>query len=229
MQIEWTTYCEIPIMPGVEYGRYDWRRIAATIEMIPDTESGSPRIAVSEDGRHAAEALIIARYMMFNQVYFHKTRVVLDHLLQLALGEMLPTGRFPSPTVEGLNDYLRWDDWRVLGLIGDGQGGDPGRRLRERDLYNEVWCSPEFPSPGDEAKLNAVIEKLGGLCAARCDAEKSWYKVGNLDLLVVENRSKRTKPLSLCSTIVGNMRPTRRTRLYVKREDRDEATRLLEG
>jgi HD superfamily phosphohydrolase len=49
----------------------------ATVRIVTDPESGAPKIEVSEDGRHAAEAMIIARYMMFNQVYFHKTHVIL--------------------------------------------------------------------------------------------------------------------------------------------------------
>ena len=33
------------------------------------------RIGVFNGGLHAAESLIIARYSMFKQVYFHKTRM----------------------------------------------------------------------------------------------------------------------------------------------------------
>jgi HD superfamily phosphohydrolase len=59
---------------GVEYGKYDWRRIVATTELIPDVESGALRLGVSDAGRHAAEALIIARYMMF--IHFDSTTMV---------------------------------------------------------------------------------------------------------------------------------------------------------
>lgn len=33
---------------GVEYGRYDWRRIVATVMLTADPESGTPRLGVSE-------------------------------------------------------------------------------------------------------------------------------------------------------------------------------------
>lgn len=62
----------------------------ATIQIVPDPESGSPKLGIAEDERHAAEAMIIARYTMFNQVYFHKTRVILDIHLQNAFEAMLP-------------------------------------------------------------------------------------------------------------------------------------------
>jgi len=212
---------------GVEYGRYDWRRIIGTVEMVPDVESGAPRLGIEESGRHAVEALIIARYMMFNQVYFHKTRVILDHHLHLAVRELLPNGLFPPPVGSELDEYLQWDDWRVLGKISDGQGGEHGRRLLHRDFFRECWESPEFPSANDDLNLTAVEDALGDLKAARCEASKSWYKIGETDLPV--SKDGRSKPLSLRSTIVGNMQPTRRTRLYVKAEDRQEAKRRIEG
>ncbi|HET6765356.1 MAG TPA: HD domain-containing protein, partial [Longimicrobiaceae bacterium] len=63
---------------GVRYGQYDLDRLVNSITMVNDPESG-PRLAVEEGGWHAAEGLIWARYQMFTQVYFHKTRVAYDH------------------------------------------------------------------------------------------------------------------------------------------------------
>jgi uncharacterized protein len=215
---------------GVEYGRYDWRRILATVELIPDVESGAPRFGLSEAGRHAAEGLIIARYMMFNQVYFHKTRVILDHHLQMAVGAMLPGGVFPAPVESGIDDFLAWDDWRVLGGLSRGEGGEHGERLVKRNFFREVWETPEFPDQTDERQLAEAVDKLGNRLAARCEASKSWYKVGETDLPIAgAHGGDRTRPLSQCSTLVGNMQPTRRTRLYVKPEDREEAERMLHG
>lgn len=209
---------------GVEYGRYDWRRIVATVELVPDVETGSPRLGVSEQGRHAAEAMIIARYMMFNQVYFHKTRVAFDYHLQLALGTMLPGGKFPAPDEKGLKDFLRWDDWRVLGELSNGGGGDHGRRLATRDFYRSIYETPEFPTEADDTQLEKVAVALGPGLALRSEAGKSWYKLGETDLPVAAlNYGEKPRLLSQCSTIVGNMKPTRRTRLYVRKEDRAKA------
>jgi len=209
---------------GVEYGRYDWRRIVGTIDLLRDVESGAPRLGISEPGRHAAEALIIARYMMFNQVYFHKTRVVLDRHFQHALAEILPYGKFPEPTPEGIREYVNWDDWRVLGHLADGGGGEHGARLKSRNFYRQVWETPEFPSVEDEAQLKEIETRLGGLVVARIEASKSWYKLGATDLLIGGNNvGDGARPLSQCSTIVGNMRPMRRTRLYVESQNRTKA------
>jgi uncharacterized protein len=101
---------------GVEYGRYDWRRIVATVQLVPDVETEAPRLGVSEQG-------------------------------------------------------------------------------------------------------------LGDRLALRSEASKSWYKLGDTDLPIAAlNPGEKPRLLSQCSTIVGNMKPTRRTRLYVRKEDRAKAT-----
>jgi HD superfamily phosphohydrolase len=215
---------------GVEYGRYDWRRIVATVQLVPDVETGSPRLGVSEQGRHAAEAMIIARYMMFNQVYFHKTRVVFDHHLQHALETMLPGSKFPPPDEKGLKEYLRWDDWRVLGELSNDKGGEHGKRMVSRDFYRLAYETPEFPTETDDAELEKIAGVLGAQLALRSEASKSWYKLGDTDLPIAAlNSGEKPRLLSQCSTIVGNMKPTRRTRLYVRGEDRAKATEDIQA
>jgi hypothetical protein len=99
--------------------------------------------------------------------------------------------------------------------------------LRDRDFFREVWESPEFPNTEDEKKLVEAETRLGAMLAARCEASKSWYKIGTSDLLVSEEPAGNTKPLSLSSTIVGNMKAGRTTRLYVRKEDREAANTAL--
>lgn len=209
---------------GVDYGRYDWRRIMHTVTIAPGGESGAHRFGVMEGGWHAAEALILARYFMFTQVYFHKTRVAYDHHLQEAMREMLPGGAFPRPTDEEIGEYLRWDDWRVLGMLADGRGGDHGRRIATRDHYRQIRYTSETPTQEDLDKLVRWRAALGDLVAAEIPAEKSWYKTGPLDIPIVsEDDRRRVRPLSDYSSIVGKMKPVQLIRLYVRNEDRDAA------
>ena len=63
---------------GVQYGRYDLDRIIYTLRLCPDPETEGHHIGVEEDGVHAVEGLLIARFMMFTQLYFHKTRTILE-------------------------------------------------------------------------------------------------------------------------------------------------------
>jgi HD superfamily phosphohydrolase len=52
---------------GVDYGRFDWRRLLHTTEAIPGDREQGPRLGVSEGGTHAAEALVLARYFMLRR------------------------------------------------------------------------------------------------------------------------------------------------------------------
>ena len=213
---------------GVDYGRFDWRRLVQTVEAVPGLRGGSPTLGVSEGGLHAAEGLILARYFMFTQVYFHKSRVAYDHHLQEALKEILPDGCFPPPTRESLNEYLDWDDWRVLGALKNEEGGEHGRRILDRDHYREIWHTPEIQGPDDEDKLKERKKKLGKLVAAEIPAENSWYKTGSSDIpIFTENPARERKPLSSFSSVASSIKPSNQSRLYVKAEDRDEANQRL--
>lgn len=215
---------------GVEYGRYDWRRLSNTIRAVPGVEGRAPRLGVSEGGWHAAEGLILARYFMFTQVYFHKTRVAYDHHIRQALGELLPGGVFPKPVGSDLDKYLKWDDWRVLGLIAQGKGGEGGSRLATRNHYRKVANTPETPTPEDLKRLKGWKQKLGALLAAEIPAEKSWYKVGSTDIpvMIKSGRNQQVKPLSEFSSVISNMEPIRQTLLYARPEHKEQAERLLE-
>src|SRR5258708_2220425 len=122
---------------------------------------------------------------MFTQVYFHKTRVAYDIHLRGALKTILPGGLFPKPKGEELNRYLPWDDWRVLGYLAEGGGGEHGARLASRNHYRRVYATPEICSEDEIEKLNRVKDRLGSLLAAEEPAGKSWYKTGQTDIPVV--------------------------------------------
>jgi HD superfamily phosphohydrolase len=213
---------------GVDYGRFDWRRLLHTLEAIPAEEAMTPRIGVNEGGWHAAEALLLARYFMFTQVYCHKTRVAFDCHLRHALAKMLPGGVFPKPERSDLKEYLRWDDWRVLGLLWQGEGGEHGERLARRSHYREVYHTPEAPNRRDLAELERVRRKLASLVSAEENAEKSWYKLGQEDVPVMSARRK-VKTLSRYSSFVASMKPIRKVMLYVRPEDVAAARQKLEG
>ena len=74
---------------GVEYGRYDLERLLVSLQLAIDPETDSPRIAMSEGGWHVAGSFIIARYMMFTQVYFQHTRRAYDKHCVMATREVI--------------------------------------------------------------------------------------------------------------------------------------------
>jgi HD superfamily phosphohydrolase len=213
---------------GVDYGRFDWRRLLYTVEAAQGYDNGGLRLGVGEGGWHAAEALVLARYFMFTQVYFHKTRVAFDHHMYHALASMLPNSQFPRPSGSDLDRYLEWDDWRVLGSLAAGQGGDHGQRIARRDHFREVYHTPENPRRKDLKALDRVRAALGDLLKAEEHAEKSWYKVGSADIPVVNGGNKiSVRPLSDYSSVVASIKPIRKVMLFVDEKDKDTAAERI--
>jgi HD superfamily phosphohydrolase len=214
---------------GVHYGRFDLRRLISSVVAIPpDKEHPHPRLGIEEGGWHAAEALVLARYFMFTQVYFHKTRVAYDIHLRGAMKEILPGGFFPKPAGLGLKEYHKWDDWRVVGLIGGGRAGEHGRRIIERNHYREIFHTPEVCTNRDRRELENVKAKLGKLLVAVETANKSWYKTGNTDIPVFSNtRNPHVLPLSEYSKPIKGMQENNQVLLYVDGASREEAEKLI--
>ena len=95
---------------GVTYGKYDLDRFISNLMIHKNENENSMLLAINSGGIQAFEEFVLARYFMFIQVYFHKTRRHLDRLLIMGLQEILPDGKFP----EEIDDYLKWDDIRVI-------------------------------------------------------------------------------------------------------------------
>lgn len=213
---------------GVPYGRYDWRRITSTVNFFQLKDEDVPRIGVLRGGRHAAESLLLARYMMFNCVYNHRTRVIMDYHLQEALREILPGGAFPPPTADTIETYLEWDDWKVLAALKLGRAGEHGRRLVERCFHRQVWATPELPSAEELIQFDHVKDMLKDLAPHPADSSKAWYKAGAAELLVqAENDDQAAVPLSRCSNVIAGLRRSERHRIFVAVEHRAEANRRL--
>lgn len=68
---------------GVAYGRFDHYRLIDTLRILPkasDDNLGSQELGLGIEvgGLHSAEALLLARYFMFSQVYCHHVRRIYD-------------------------------------------------------------------------------------------------------------------------------------------------------
>ncbi|MGI5901481.1 MAG: hypothetical protein ACOX7U_03270 [Desulfitobacteriia bacterium] len=72
----------------MSYGIYDRDRLVSCMT-IGKTETDAPVLAIEEKGWYTAESLVLARYQMFSQVYFHKVRRVYDYHIYRATKEIL--------------------------------------------------------------------------------------------------------------------------------------------
>lgn len=214
---------------GVQYGRFDLHRLISTIQAIPGRDNRPPRLGISEGGWHAAEALVLARYFMFTQVYFHKTRIAYDVHLRRALKGLLPGGCFPRPAEAELKEFLAWDDWRVLGLLAAEEGGEHGARLASRNHYRMIHHTHEVCGPGDLQELERLKDALGDLLVAEESADKSWYRTGATDIPVISSsKPQSVSPLSSYSTPIASLKSNDQVLLYVRPEDVPAASTIVE-
>lgn len=91
---------------GVVYGRFDPDRLISGLTVLIDPKDGEIAIGLDLGAIHAAEALLLARYFMYTQVYFHDVRRAYDlHLKEFLQGWLLG-GKFSA-------------DWRNLLQVTD--------------------------------------------------------------------------------------------------------------
>lgn len=133
---------------GVAYGRFDHYRLIDCLRILPSAPSGSeeqgpPSLGVEEGGLHSAEALLLARYFMYRQVYFHRVRQIYDRHLQDFLGCWMPDG-YPSD-LEGhlaLTDNEVFVAMRVAAGDEQAAGHVHARRIVERRHFRLFYDAP---------------------------------------------------------------------------------------
>ncbi|MFI4991988.1 MAG: HD domain-containing protein [Solirubrobacterales bacterium] len=160
---------------GVAYGRFDHHRLIDTLRILPrppqergesagaEEGEGELTLGCERGGLESAEALLLARYFMFAQVYYHPTRLIYDQHLVDFLSAWLPRGRFAT-TIDG---HLARGDNEVLSAIAaaaakpSAKGHDAARRIVKREHFRVVYQRrPEDTGGATEAIARATAEKF---------------------------------------------------------------------
>lgn len=169
---------------GVQYGKYDLHRLLDTLCICyPDSDPAREwQLGVESDGVHAVEEFIFARYWMFIQVYFHKTRRIYDYYLTEFIKSIMES-KYKSKTYPcDLKEYLSWNDNRILQLIeeyGRNSSNKWASNIYTRSHLKEAFVSkPHHEENEDELKdelgrIAWVIEKVS-------DEFKEEYKEGKI-------------------------------------------------
>lgn len=146
---------------GVDYGRFDYRRMIECLTLRADpAESGGLEIAMKRDGIHTFEALILARYQMNTQVYYHRLRRIYDHYLNQYF-KALDRTRFDSPDkILGHNDFTMMTE-----IIADANDSSLpqhkwAKRIRDRHHHREVYATDEDAGAQMTKKAHDVYVKI---------------------------------------------------------------------
>ncbi|MBN2122347.1 HD domain-containing protein [Candidatus Micrarchaeota archaeon] len=139
---------------GVSYGTVDTDRVIHTLEM----DDGG--LVVGKRGLEAAEMLLVGRFMMFSNVYLHKTVRIASAMLNKGISGAISEGMEPEAFLEGTDDS-------VLRMMRETPSGEKyaGALLR-RELYKEahsvegVIVDPETAAKelSDECSCDVLVD-----------------------------------------------------------------------
>lgn len=131
---------------GVTYGKFDYHRLIQTIRILSQesVESSSQKkseLGIEQGGIYAAEALALARYFIYSQVYLHPIRRIYDIHLTDFLKDWLDGGEFSTD----LETHLRMTGNQVVSALMDAAaspnrlGHRHAKRIVNRQHYKPVF------------------------------------------------------------------------------------------
>ena len=133
---------------GVAYGKFDHYRLIDTLRILPSPPSGDaneqsiePSLGVEEGGLHSAEALLLARYFMFSQVYYHPVRIIYDIHLKDFLLKWLLGGKFSTDAKKHLlhTDIEVTAALREASMDINSPGHQYAERIIKRNHFKVLW------------------------------------------------------------------------------------------
>ncbi|MDE3095292.1 MAG: HD domain-containing protein [Chloroflexota bacterium] len=215
---------------GVQYGRFDYARLLNTLTVTE--HHGDPVLAIEAGGVHAAESLLLARYFMFTQVYYHPIRVIYDrHLTDFikAYLEERHGGYFPAE----LPAYIALTDVEIEEVMQrDSEPwariSEPLRRRTHYRLAREVHPDELAANPALFDKLEeSVVNEFGN--DVRVDAPtKETHSLKTGDLLVVDDGE--VVDILVRSELIQRLPPTIwRGRVYAKKEREEEVSKFVDS
>ena len=140
---------------GVTYGKYDLERFISTLTIYKNKAENVLLLAINSGGIQAFEEFVLARYFMFIQVYFHKTRRYFDKLLVNGLKEILPNGKFP----EEIDDYLNWDDVRVISEM-KRLNGQHSQQYLKREVMSCIFETPAHTTKDAKMFVRSLFDGI---------------------------------------------------------------------
>ena len=223
---------------GVNYGKYDLNRLLSSLNVYKHEQENIIQLAIERGGIHAFEEFVIARYFMFIQVYFHKTRRYLDKLLVEAITEVLPDSKYPLT----VNEYLKFDDDVILDKIKDNmEKSETAKYFMNRQVKSCVYETKAHGNKDSDVKLfNSVRKELKRLI--KCDiivdtANKLAHKIPMIEQYDAVSgkgipiKSKQAdKPTSISSESIllqSLISPINIKRIYVPKEASAEAHKIV--
>lgn len=209
---------------GVGYGRFDLERLLDRLAPLQDPADGHWRIGVDHGGVHALEAMVLARYYMFTQVYFNATGKVME----LHFNEFLRSEGWVWPSDP--EAFLDRDDVEVFSAM-RGSKNRHARALLDRARYRLAYETAEHLDGDERARFGAVVRELDETWGDRIlvdHSSKDPHRLGQSRMLV-RRFDGTLEPVSEASDFIAHMSPIDCFRVYADPEVRERVTADAKG
>lgn len=226
---------------GVAYGHFDHHRLIDSLMILrplagdemANGESVRLELGVSAGGLKVAEALLLARYAMYSQVYNHRTRKLYDIHLGDFLRGWLDGGQFRTD----IDSHLALSDSTILGAIRSAAVDTSHRlhaeaqRIMNREHRFKEVCepSPEELSENTYAGLlieQALQEEFG------CENIRSARSRTDVDTKIMRfpvlRRDGNVRHSDRLSDLINHVPPTRYEYIYANPDLADRALAMLQ-
>jgi HD superfamily phosphohydrolase len=208
---------------GVRYGNYDLERLLDTVLPLEDPETGALGIGVEEGGVHALEALVMARYYMFTQVYFNVTCKAMElHLNEWLLEQGI---RWPDEP----DAFLAQDDVSVWEALRQSES-EHAQALVARRHYPVAFETREHLTIEEKERFESLLPSLvarfgrGNLMIS--NSVKDPHQLGRSRVLV-QRFDGTLEPMEQSSQFIRHLARIERYRIYTPPALRDPVAETL--
>lgn len=208
---------------GVRYGNYDLDRLLDTVVPLEDPQAERWGIGVEEGGVHALEALVMARYYMFTQVYYNVT----SKALELHLNEWLNEEgrRWPSDP----DAFLAQDDVSVLTAMRRSQSVHASAVV-DRHHFPLAYQTREHLTSTESQRfrdlIQRVIQRFGPSNVLVSHSSKDPHRLSKSRVLV-RRSSGALESMEEASHFIGHLRRIEQFRVYSPEALCAEVTRTI--
>ena len=209
---------------GVRYGNFDLDQVVSTVRPLVDDATGEHRLGIDAEGLHAVESLILARYYMFTQVYFHVTGKALElHLNEWLHEQGITWSSDPDR-------FLADDDGEMMTRMRRSDSLH-ARAITDRAHFRLAHETEEHLAPEEKLAFERRLEPLReryGRDLLISNSAKDPHRLGR-GRVPVRQANGRLVPLEEASHFMRFLRRIDRYRVYCSEAVYDEVKLVLAG
>ncbi|HEX2643372.1 MAG TPA: HD domain-containing protein [Thermoanaerobaculia bacterium] len=203
---------------GVQYGSFDLERLLDTMLPVADPDGTGWALGLDAGGVHALEALVMARYYMFTQVYFNATGKALElHLNEWLKESGVRWSDEPEAFLER-DDVSVWADMRRSGSL-------HARAVVDREHFPVAFETREHLTREEkerfEALLPELVERFGAGNLLVSNSAKDPHRLGR-NPVRVRHGDGSFEPMEEASQFIRHLARIDRYRIYTPAALRQE-------